>query len=96
MAARALTKEHLTLLNTVTSITRSNNTVGCDIQNLGPNSIWVALDDSALCIVDKCRKIAAGGSLYITAPQEMAIYVRASTADQVTGAATIITESVRE
>ena len=96
MPERALTKEHLALLATVTTISRSNNTNGFELQNNGPNSVWLALDNSALCIVDKCRKIAAGASVFFEIPHEMAAYVRASTADQVTTAGCIITELVNK
>jgi len=60
------------------------------IQNLGPNDIFCA-DTSAAAVVNKAWKVAAnGGTLTITAGDKL--WCIASTANQVTGAATIVLE----
>lgn len=92
--ARTLTKEVLLLTASVVEITRDQFCDTMELQNLGPNAIWIALDDPALCVENKCRKIAVGEAWTLTLPTGMKVYGRASTANQVTGAATIVSQTV--
>lgn len=60
------------------------------IQNLGPHDIFCA-DTSAAAVVNKAVRVAAnGGTLSLSAAN--AFWCVAATADQVTGAATIVLE----
>jgi hypothetical protein len=62
-----------------------------EIQNLGPNTISCAFS-SAGAVVTKARAIATGGVWSPPAPSVMKVYCRSAVADQVTGAATIVSE----
>jgi hypothetical protein len=84
------TTEVLVLASAPVTITRSPKSGGVEVQNLGPNNIWLALN--AAPVVNKSRRIAPGESLALDAPFYCPIQLLASTADQVTGAATIVTE----
>ena len=64
-----------------------------EIQNLGPNSIFCAFS-SATAVVNKARRIQSGESWAIDAKSHIPIYCIAATANQVTGAATIVSELV--
>jgi hypothetical protein len=62
-----------------------------EIQNLGPNAIYVTVDGSAP-VAAKARKIAAGGAWEFAAGPKLAFRAIADSAAQVSGAATIVTE----
>lgn len=67
-----------------------------EIQNIGPNAIYCAVvaaaASSAEAVLTKSRRISAGDSWPLDLLPGRFIYCRAATADQVTGAATIVTE----
>lgn len=65
---------------------------GIEVQNLGPNAIYCALYESTAAVVLKARKVAAGSSWAVDAPAGLPMYCIAATANQVTTAATIVTE----
>ena len=65
---------------------------GLEIQNLGPNPIWIGLDTSGTAVVNKSRKLNTGESWSLNLREQVKVYAIASTADQVTGAATVVTE----
>jgi hypothetical protein len=81
------------VLTTATALPNLSGRMGIEILNLGPNDIWCALGSSTLAVVNKSRKVAAsGGSWSLSAGDKIKIWCIASTANQVTGAATIVTE----
>lgn len=67
-----------------------------EVQNLGPNPIYCAVvaasTDSADAVLTKSRRVANGEAWALDLPPGRFLYARAATADQVTGAATIVTE----
>jgi predicted secreted protein len=63
-----------------------------EIQNLGPNAIYCAIGASADAVLTKSRRLSAGETWSFTAFFGKTVYCRAATADQITGAATIVTE----
>lgn len=87
----ATSTREILALTTNAVVPRNTGAKSIDIQNLGPNPIWVALG-SAAAVVNKCKKIGAGESWSVDAYYTIPINIIASTANQVTGAATIITE----
>lgn len=68
-------------------------TTGFELYNHGPNNIWCALMNSADAVVGKSRKIAPESTWSADAPSQVAVWCIAETAAQVTGAATVLTES---
>lgn len=62
-----------------------------ELQNLGPNAIHCTVDGTAP-VATKARRVDAGGTWSLDAGDKIAIRCIASTAAQVTGAATIVTE----
>jgi hypothetical protein len=87
--AAALTREVL-VLTTATAITRTAKSRAFELQNLGPNAIHCCVAGTP--VANKCRKIDASGTWAADLPAEIDVSCLASTANQVTGAATIITE----
>jgi len=65
---------------------------GIEIQNLGPNAIYVALGTSTDAVTTKSRRLSPGESWSLALWAGITVWARAVTADQVTGAATIVTE----
>ena len=62
-----------------------------EVQNLGPNDIFCALNTTA--VVNKSRKVAASGGVWsIDITSQIGVNCIAATANQATGAATIVTE----
>jgi len=61
-----------------------------EVQNLGPNPIYVAFS-SAAAVVTKARRLATNDSWTVSGTG-FTLYAIAGTADQVTGAATIVSE----
>lgn len=60
-------------------------------ENRGPNAIWCAMGSSAKAVVNKCHRIAPNGDrLAFNAPDKW--WCIAETANQVTGAATVVSE----
>lgn len=86
------TYEVLVLNSAVTQVVFGNVAARREvvIQNNGPNAIWCAVGQSALAVLTKSTKISAGATLILTT--KSIVYCRAATADQVTGAATTVTE----
>jgi hypothetical protein len=62
-----------------------------EIQNLGPNAISCAFS-AAGAVVTKARRLAQYEVWTPAVSSVMKVYCRAATADQVTGAATIVSE----
>lgn len=65
---------------------------GIEIQNLGPNAIYCAVGAQADAVLTKSRKLDTGETWALAANESVQFWARAATADQVTGAATIVTE----
>lgn len=79
------------VLTTTTVMPRLKTSQGFEIQNLGPNPIWCAFGVAA--VANKARLIAAnGGSWSAGVTGYVLVNCIAGTANQVTGAATIISE----
>ena len=91
--APALTREILVSHTTATEVTATTGRKSILIQNNGPNTIWAALGDSTKCVATKCIKIDSnGGALALDDSEGWSVWLIASTADQLTGAATDVTE----
>lgn len=96
VATAGATTEVLVLASAAVEMPRMPNRAGIEIQNNGPNAIWCAIGTSAAAVVNKCRQIAAsGGTWSLAASNRTRIFCRAATADQVTGAATDVSEFQR-
>lgn len=65
---------------------------GLEIQNLGPNAIYCSVGESAAAVTTKSRKLNTGDAWALDLVAGRHVYCKAVTADQVTGAATIVTE----
>lgn len=83
--------EVLVLASAATAIPAMVNQTGLEIYNNGPNVIWCALYDSTKAVTAKSRPVYPGGSWSFPARYQDKIYCIAASADQVTGAATIVT-----
>jgi hypothetical protein len=97
-AGTSKTSEVLVLASAATELTRTTSQrgrVAIEIFNNGPNTIWCAFT-SATAVVNKSRPVASGSSWALDATSEVQIYCRAATADQVTGAATVVSELFRD
>ena len=95
--AGEFTSEVLVLNSAVTLVTTTRSPrQGVEIQNNGPNAIYCAVvstsANSADAVLTKSRKVSAGEAWGLSLPAGRAVYCRAATADQVTGAATVVTE----
>jgi hypothetical protein len=96
--AGTFTNEVLVLNSAATLVTTSLlSRRGIEIQNLGPNSIFCGVvaataDAAAVVVVNKARKLAAGEAWGLSLPEGRKVFCIAATADQVTTAATIVTE----
>lgn len=94
LAAEPLMAEKLVLTSATTVDLNTRFRKGLEIQNLGPNAIFCAVGDSSLAVVNKARKVdASGGTWAIDLPPGIRVYCIAASANQVTGAATIVTEA---
>lgn len=78
------------VLTTPTEMPRLAGSKAIEIQNLGPNPIFCALDTSAKAVLNKARRVDSGSSWALTIPSQRRVYCVA-TANQVTGAASIVT-----
>lgn len=87
--------EVLVLNTAATALTRTPGRHGLLVQNLGPNAIFCGYT-AAEAVVNKGIKLAAnGGSLSIDVISDSQdVYCIAATADQVTTAATIVSEQL--
>lgn len=63
-----------------------------EIQNLGPNAIWVTVDGTAPVATTNGRKIGAGEAWALDAGPQIVLRAIASSAAQSSGAATMVTE----
>lgn len=86
------TTEVLVLASAAVELPRLSQRRGLEIQNRGPNSIYCALGSSAAAVVTKARELQNGDAWSLDATEAIRIFCIAATADQVTGAATIVTE----
>lgn len=98
-AAQSVTSEVL-VLTSATELTRTiagGKRVAMEIQNLGPNAIFCAFT-SATAVVNKARMIAAkpasgaADSWALDVIPETRVFCVAATANQVTTAATVVSE----
>src|SRR5688572_9156284 len=91
------TSEVLVLASAATALpqtaTAPRGRSAIEIFNNGPNTIYCAFS-SATAVVAKARPIAAGTAWAVDAKSHIPIYCISATADQVTGAATIVSELV--
>jgi hypothetical protein len=97
LSTPALAGEVLVLTTATRVDTGLNLRKGLEIQNLGPNAIYCAFDSvaataAAAAVVTKARKLDTGAAWAIDLPAGFKVYCIAATANQVTGAATIVTE----
>lgn len=104
IAGHTITHEVL-VLTTVTKVPRTSYWSGFELYNHGPNSIFCALganedggapiypDGGLSLAVDMARPILAESSWSASEPLGEQIWCIAKTASQVSGAATILTES---
>jgi hypothetical protein len=65
---------------------------GIEVQNQGPNAIWCNVGTSTV-VATKARQILTGEAWAVNVRAGVPVYCLASTASQVTGAATIVTEA---
>lgn len=67
-----------------------------EVLNLGPNTIWIAPGSGssapAALVANKCRRLVTGEGAQYDLSGGRHIWAIAETADQVTGAATVVTE----
>lgn len=82
------TNEVLVLASAATTIPRVQGSTGIIIQNRGPNSIFCAIGGETP-VLNKSLEIKPNGSLSLVG-YSLAVKCIAATADQVTGAATIV------
>lgn len=82
------------VLTTATRVDNAATTYrrGCEVQNQGPNSIWCNVGTSTV-VATKARQVLPGEAWAINLRAGVPLYCLASTANQVTGAATIVTEA---
>lgn len=97
------TTSEVLVLTTATELTRTvtgGRRVAMEIQNLGPNAIFCAFS-SAAAVVNKARMLAAkpasgaADSWAIDAWPDVRVWCIAATANQVTGAATVVSELLK-
>lgn len=72
-------------------IPRQSFTRGFELLNLGPDAIWVSLDDPSACVAGKCRRIQTGEAWSVQGTRPPFVLC---TVQQVTGAATVFTEAL--
>lgn len=87
-ANAAWTTEILVLNSAAVTVANQSSQHGMIIQNRGPNSIFCA-DNGETPVLNKSLEIKSGGSLSF-AGNSTVVKCIAATADQVTGAATIV------
>lgn len=93
-ATNTRTKEVLVLHSAPTLIPRIPLATGFELLNRGPNSIFCSVgSDSTAAVVNKAREIPSGGSWSGPVRGDTPMYCIAATADQLTGAATILTDA---
>lgn len=80
----------LSSASTAVPTTPQTNRKAIEIFNNGPNTIFCKPGGTGA--VNTTRPIASGGSWYVEIGSTVAVGCRAATADQVSGAATIVTE----
>jgi hypothetical protein len=85
------TTEVLVLNSAATALPKLVGREAVEVYNHGPNTIFCSFT-SAGAVVDKARPILAEGSWAVDAIGRVDIWCIAKTADQVTGAATIVSE----
>ncbi len=79
----------LTTSTLVTTADKVANIAGYEVQNLGPNAIFCNIANAA--VLNKSRRLQSGEAWGFSSPSATDIYCIAATANQVTGAATIVT-----
>jgi hypothetical protein len=92
-AYAAPTTTEVLVLSTATAVptTAAGDRRSIEIQNQGPNPIYCAMT-SATAVSAKARKIDTGGSWGLDLSSGTTVYC-ITTVDQVTGAATVVTET---
>lgn len=92
VAVAGVTTEVLVLTTATAMPQTSLYRRGMLIENRGPNAIWCAMGSAASAVVNKSHRVAPnGGTLPFNAPDKW--WCIAETANQVTGAATVVSES---
>lgn len=89
--ASADTLEVLVLASGAVTLTNKVGRRYVELQNLGPYAIWVTIDGDAP-VATKARRILPGDSWAVAISHLFTVKAIASTGDQVTGAATIVTQ----
>lgn len=89
--APAIQAETLVLASAAVEMPRTSGRTAIEMQNLGPNPIYCAFTQAG-AVATKARRIAAGETWALDIKHTVRIWCIAGTADQVTGAATIVTE----
>lgn len=90
LVAHALTTTEVLVQTTATVLPVMRYRRAIEVQNLGPNDIFCA-GSAAAAVVNKARKVTANGGTWRFTGGDT-IWCVASTANQVTGAATIVSE----
>lgn len=86
----AASTDEVLVLTTATEMPRIAGSKAIEIQNLGPNPIFCALDTASKAVLNKARRIDSGSSWALSIPTPRRVYCVAS-ANQLTGAASIVT-----
>lgn len=91
--ALAGTTTEVLVLTTATALPQSSvYRRGMLIENRGPNAIWCAMGSSSKAVANKSHRVAPnGGTLAFNGPDLW--WCVAETANQVTGAATVVSEA---
>jgi hypothetical protein len=84
-------QQEVLVLTTSTEMPRLAGSKGFEIQNLGPNNIWCNIGQPA--VVGTSRRLQTGEFWGVGVAAPVRVYCIASTANQVTTAATIFTEA---
>lgn len=92
LAAHASDTVEVLVLTTATAMPQTSLTRrGLMIENRGPNAIWCAFGSSSRAVVNKSHKVSASGDRFtFNGPDK--VWCIAETANQVTGAATVVSE----
>lgn len=91
-AAPQLTREVLVTTGAVQVTSTWEGRGGVEILNLGPNDLWCGIGASARAVLNKSRRIKTDGTWAVDLGPKLQIWCLAATANQVTGAATIVNE----
>jgi hypothetical protein len=94
-AGSEYTREVLVLASAATDLSRANGSASISVDNYGPNAIWCGLGKSTNAVVNKSKRVQPGETWAVDLPSTVKVWCRAATADQVTGAATVVNEATK-